>query len=377
MYLVVIKIKEENNNFQFDNFYQDLTKKILASLENHKFENQLELTPYLPKEKDFEISKKFVMDWSKYNKSQMEERILFMRLLRELCDTIEITPHKKGRKPADVREMIYSLALKTYQTHSSRRSCGELKLANKAGFVNKAFHFNTLLKYLDDIRLKPLLQELIEISALPLKQVELDFADDSTGFSTSIFGRWFDVRIKKDNTIRKFRKCHSICGVKINIVTAAEVSQSYSADINHFQELVEKTANNFQIREVSADKAYLSKENLELVSRLGGIAYIPFKSNTSGKARGSMLWVRMFEYFTEHKEEFLQHYHKRSNIESTFSMIKKRFGASVRCKKIIGQDNEILLKVLCHNICVLIQEIFLNNIDVNFQKCAEIYIAHN
>ena len=52
---------------------------------------------------------------------------------------------------------------------------------------------------------------------------------------------------------------------------------------------------------------------------------------------------------------FLQHYHKRSNAESTFSMIKAKFGASVRAKTPIAQVNEVLCKVLCHNICVLIQ----------------------
>ena len=38
-------------------------------------------------------------------------------------------------------------------------------------------------------------------------------------------------------------------------------------------------------------------------------------------------------------------------------MIKGKFGDSVRAKSEIGQVNEILLKCLCHNICVLIHTI--------------------
>lgn len=38
-------------------------------------------------------------------------------------------------------------------------------------------------------------------------------------------------------------------------------------------------------------------------------------------------------------------------------MIKRRFGNNVKCKKEISQDNEILGKILAHNICVVIQEI--------------------
>lgn len=56
-------------------------------------------------------------------------------------------------------------------------------------------------------------------------------------------------------------------------------------------------------------------------------------------------------------EEFLEHYHKRSNSETCFHMIKTKFGDSLRSKSQTAQINELLCKVLCHNICVVIQEI--------------------
>jgi hypothetical protein len=31
----------------------------------------------------------------------------------------------------------------------------------------------------------------------------------------------------------------------------------------------------------------------------------------------------MFHFYNMHREEFLTHYHKRSNVETTFSMIKE------------------------------------------------------
>ena len=54
--------------------------------------------------------------------------------------------------------------------------------------------------------------------------------------------------------------------------------------------------------------------------------------------------------------KFLQHYHKRSNIESTFSMLKRKFGDSIRSKTDTAMVNETLCKVLCHNLVVLIHE---------------------
>jgi transposase len=64
--------------------------------------------------------------------------------------------------------------------------------------------------------------------------------------------------------------------------------------------------------------------------------------------------------------EFLEYYHKRSNAETTFHMIKSKFGDSVRSETEVAQINEVLLKVLCHNICVVIQEMFELGIESSY-----------
>ena len=53
----------------------------------------------------------------------------------------------------------------------------------------------------------------------------------------------------------------------------------------------------------------------------------------------------------------MKHYHKRSNIETAFSIIKGKFGSALRSKGDVVQINEALCKVLAHNICVLVQAI--------------------
>ena len=45
-------------------------------------------------------------------------------------------------------------------------------------------------------------------------------------------------------------------------------------------------------------------------------------------------------------------------MESVFSMMKAKFGDSVRSKSYEGQMNEVLCKVICHNLCVLIHAMF-------------------
>ncbi len=63
----------------------------------------------------------------------------------------------------------------------------------------------------------------------------------------------------------------------------------------------------------------------------------------------------MYHFFKHNREKFLEHYHQRSNAETAYSMIKGKFGDSLRSKSDTGQINEALCKVLCHNLCVLVQ----------------------
>jgi transposase len=78
------------------------------------------------------------------------------------------------------------------------------------------------------------------------------------------------------------------------------------------------------------------------------------------------LWRRIYHFYSYNAEHFMQNYHKRSNVESTFHMIKAKFGDKLRSKSKTAQINEALCKVLCHNICCLIQSMFELNLKPKF-----------
>ena len=69
----------------------------------------------------------------------------------------------------------------------------------------------------------------------------------------------------------------------------------------------------------------------------------------------------------------MRRYHRRSNVETTFSMIKAKFGQRLRAKTPVAQMNEALCKVLCHNICCVIQSIHELGIETTFN--AEMTLA--
>ena len=219
------------------------------------------------------------------------------------------------------------------------------------------------MNYLEKEELTSVLQEMIKLSALPMKDIETQYAIDSSGFSSNQFGRWFNYKYNEETVCRNWVKAHVMIGTKTNMITSVELTKAHGADSPQLAPLIEKTCQDFNVKEVSADMAYISRKNLQIIVDNGAIPYIPFKSNALPKKRGSMVWAKMYQYCKEKPQEFFEHYHKRSNVETTFSMIKQKFGKDVMSRNFTSQTNEVLLKILCHNICCLISAYFEKNIE--------------
>jgi transposase/predicted nucleic acid-binding Zn finger protein len=302
--------------------------------------------------------------WRAYNAAQTNEQDKFLALLHDLCQGLPKPAPKNGRPPLPLSDFVFAAAFKVYSTISQRRFMSDLREAYRRGYISKIPHFNCVSKALENPNLTPILRELITVSSLPLKAVETDFAADSSGFTTSKFIRWFDVKYGKPRAEHEWVKFHLMCGVKTNVVTAIEVGKQFSGDAPFFPPMMETTAKNFTISEVSADKSYDGVKCVNAVVKTGGTPYIAMKVSATGGVGGA--YRQMFHYFQFKRDEFLQHYHKRSNVESTFSMIKRKFGDFLRSKTDVAMVNESLCKVLCHNIVVLIHEMYELGIDPVF-----------
>lgn len=295
-------------------------------------------------------------NWPAYNAAQTTEKEHFTRLLRDLVNGVaEPERTVTGRKPLPLRDMLFSAAFKVYSGFSGRRFMTDLRAAHGAGLVDRLASYNTVFRVIESEAITPILHQLIEASSLPLREVEQDFAVDSTGFGTSTFFRYYSMKYQHEQIGRAWIKTHAMVGVKSNVVTAVKISEMNEHDSPQFPELVDATSRNFTMREISADKAYSGRANLALVEDHGALPFIPFRSNAKPDPKAPA-WNRLFHFFAMNRETFLEHYHKRSNVEATFSSIKRVFGDSVRSKTPVAQKNEVLLKIVCHNIRVLIHE---------------------
>lgn len=299
----------------------------------------------------------YAQQWSAYNKSQTNEKLVFMKLLKDLCNNIEQPLYKFGRPTLPFSDMLFGCVMKIYTGFSLRRFMSDMKISKEMGLINKIPCYSSLSNFMNKKEIKSVIEELIITSSLPLKEIEKDFAADSSGFSTSRFGRWFDYKYGKEKTHRLWIKAHIISGIKTNIITSVEITDGNANDSPQLSNLVQETAKHFGVREVSCDRAYCSRKNLKLIEDVGAVPYIPFKKNVTGKRPGNSIWIKMYHYFMYKHDEFLEHYHKRSNVETVFNMIKTKFGSDLKSKKETAQVNELLIKILCHDICVFIQEV--------------------
>lgn len=315
----------------------------------------------------------YKQNWPAYNKAQTNETARVAELLAGLCRGIVQPKQTKGRPRLPLSDVVFSAVFKVYSTVSGRRATSDLNAWQEKGYLTRTPHYNSIFNYLEDASLTPILKAMIEESAAPLKAVETDFAVDASGFTTCRFERWYDHKYGSSGKERVWLKAHLMVGEKTNVITSVEVTPGTHHDSPYLPQLVQATAKQFTVKEVSADKGYISRENLAAIDQLGAVPYIPFKSNTTGE--GPDLWRKLYHYFMFNRDDFLTHYHKRSNVETVFSMLKGKFGDSIRAKTETAQVNELLCKVLCHNLCVLVQAIYELDIEPTFWNASTLAVS--
>ena len=108
---------------------------------------------------------------------------------------------------------------------------------------------------------------------------------------------------------------HIVGGTKTHCVTAAEIHDRNTNDAIVLPSLIAGTAGRFNVKEVSGDVAHATQTNFGAVDKIGATLYATFRSNASGRPGG--LFGKMFHLFCANREDYLSHYHRRSNVEKT------------------------------------------------------------
>jgi transposase len=317
----------------------------------------------------------YQQDWKNYDKSKTNEANLFHNLLRELLTIypVEKKQNTRGRPCICTRDKIFAMCIKVFYKSDLRKTVSILKELHRLQYITEVPSYKSIDNFFNDESLDKVFDDLIFATALPLSQYEHTGGIDATGFSVSRFDRWVEHKWgkAKNKSMRVWRKAHVMSGCSSNTVISVKVTEKNVADCRMFEEVVANKTKFFEMEDFVADKAYSSKKIFEFLKEINLDPIIPYKKNITGRAKGSYLWAQMFRYFKEHPLEFSKRYNVRSNLETTFHMVKKRFGDNVQTKTLIANNAEIKIKFLCHNICVLIQELFETGLELDLQSCVK------
>ncbi len=315
-------------------------------------------------------------DWHLYHLAKTQEKRLFYKLLQELCEIIpESKEQTNGRPKARLRDLVFCLGIKLYSNYSGRKAYSDFVHAKESGIISRVPGVNTLNDFLNCPETFDLLAKLITISALPLKELEDHFSIDSSGFGSYQYERWQKAKYLTKKGWRNYLKGHIVVGTRTNIITSCEITPGNLSDAKQAPRLIQMTAANFGMKEFSGDKAYNSKRILKVVDDMGAVPLIPFKKNSKQIPKDTTeIWSKMLKYFHENREEFMHRYHKRSNVETVFAMVKVRLGEFLKGRNFVSQRNELTAKFLCHNVCCLIQEMFERKVKIDFRKCSEEFV---
>jgi transposase len=327
--------------------------------------------PLIPAEK---IRKTYKQNWSYYYAASRREKLMFYRILKDATDYLMVEYHYQGngRPPVYLANIIKALCIKAYHNSSSWRVESELKIAKAMGIIDEIPKRSTINKYLKNKKVSFLLDRLYKIIAEPLSEVEIYFSADATGISNKYGNnRWRLIRHTKEEMkkTREYSKLHIISGTKTNVIASAEITTGNMHESPLFKPLLKDTIKIFTIKELSADAGYLSKDNVNAISKIGAQPFIMPKRNVNVPMKGRIsAWGGMLRLWKENQMIFAEHYHRRSNVESTFSALKRKFGDFTRSKLETSQRNDILSKIVCFNTVTLAEAILENNLETGFLK---------
>ena len=363
-------MNETELNVEINPELMKISEKIYRDVNPAVKDVQSRLGMYDPK--PFGEKRTYSQNWSVYSKACSQEKLMFLRILKDAVDYLDIDYEYKGngRPSIFTGDVLKCICIKAYHNYSWWRLESELKIARSMGIIDFVPKKTTLANYAQNPKVISLLHRLYKLIAEPLAEIEVYFAADATGISNAYGNtRWMKIRHTPQEIKhrKEYSKLHIISGIKTNCICAVKVTKGHAHESPHLKSLLDDTAKIFNIKEVSADAGYLSKDNVKAISNLGAVPYIMGKKNVYVPNKNTKSdWGMMLRLWKHHQMFFSEQYHKRSNVEATFGALKRKYGDFVRSKKPCSQETEILSKIVCFNASVLAEALLSYDLKGSF-----------
>ncbi|PWB51732.1 MAG: hypothetical protein C3F06_09985 [Candidatus Methanoperedenaceae archaeon] len=324
-------------------------------------------------------------DWAKYDSSQIKEMANYLDNLRGIVD--EADRRIRGRTKAEKRgpgrpetnpaDIAKTLILQTYTQSPNRVAEGLLLLFREKLGISEHFTYKTIERGYDRDGVNKILDEVVAITNECVENEEKTCSFDGTGFSASNKENYAAKR-QKQNSIKNLKKtqsvnneqCHdsfpisdstskmgfSYCvmgiGVQHKLISGMSVSPDHSiGETTMFPDVYYQTLQNYpNLENALGDGIYSARWITDIVSKSNVTPYFLPKSNVTFQSKGYAGWYDMLFSLWNDSQMWLEHYHMRSISETVNSMVKCRFGATLRKRLDPRKATETKLKLVAHNI---------------------------
>jgi|GEM_PF-5892956 len=302
-------------------------------------------------------------NWSGYNKAQMLEGVLFVKLVARFVDALDEKELWKGngRQPFPMKDILKCLLVLEYFGLSSRRTISTLHQLQDDLRLSQIPHFNTLLIYRKKKEVRAILGFLLHKIHDSIAEQDPNLITGSTGKTTTRKKFWRDWKNQPKKST-DFVKAHCTFTEKTLMIAEASMTKSKGKGTGDPSQFV-KHANSIRRRKVKvenwfADGAYCGRPCCKAAGRAGAIPVFRVKKSASPKKKGCKEYRDMVNASRKHPRIYKRKYNRRAKGESGMHSTKARFSHRISSRKFYRQKTEILAEAVAYNFSRLPYAVF-------------------
>jgi hypothetical protein len=251
--------------------------EVLSSVRSRKF-------PYdaRPKQK---------INWSKYDEAQEHEYPEVLWLIRnvvgEAANSYRLVRHdatgKAGHSADDIAKMLLA---QQYEGRSDRVTMGYLNVVRERLGIDNRVSYKTLENAYSDYDVMAILNDVFFLTQQPVIGLEHEFSIDGTCFSTTTKANWESMKDEilggnNDGKKRQFEKAVLAAGTTFKVISSFAVAHSPTANESPcLKPLFNQILYLYKlVKLMTADAAFISRENCEIIGSAGATPRIFPKKN--------------------------------------------------------------------------------------------------
>lgn len=317
--------------------------------------------------------------WSAYDLAQTREIADTLELTRHLVDAAEARlasrgerrARKRGRPPTPTADIAKVLIMQTYFGVPNRVAEGLILLFGEKLGLSTSFSYKAIERGYDREAVNRLLDEVMELTNVPIQGLEKTFSADGTGMPTSGKENYADQRNRQSSegreegmwpgstelpARREYVFGVGILGTKYKLFSAWKGScDRRVGELALFPDLLRQTKEFHPGMEmVVGDGLYAGRPQCSLVAEAGAVPRFLPRRNVTLKREGVKAWAEMLLSMAKNPQQWFREYYQREASECGFSMVKKRKGA-LRKRLRRRKETETYLRFVQYNVTRLAQ----------------------